>query len=121
MLLLGAKHRAVTGLEAGAREEVERTVRSPMISPPHSTIDATAAREFFDGLSYSQKRWFTLGLAEAKKPETRPAPREVVRMAALLSYVIAIGSSAIMPPLGDDALNRLFERLMALVRIGTSD
>jgi len=30
-----------------------------------------AAREFFDGLSYSQKRWFTLGLAEAKKPETR--------------------------------------------------
>ena len=24
-----------------------------------------------DGLSYSQKRWFTLGLAEAKKPETR--------------------------------------------------
>ena len=30
-----------------------------------------AARAFFDGLSYSQRRWFVLGIEEAKKPETR--------------------------------------------------
>ena len=29
------------------------------------------ARQFFDGLSYSQQRWFVLGVEEAKKPETR--------------------------------------------------
>jgi hypothetical protein len=30
-----------------------------------------AAQTFFDGLSYSQRRWFVLGIEEAKKPETR--------------------------------------------------
>ena len=30
-----------------------------------------AARAFFDGLSYSQRRWFVLGIEEAKRPETR--------------------------------------------------
>ena len=44
-----------------------------------------------------------------------------VRMAALLPYVIAIGSSAIMPPLSDDDLNRLYERIVALVRVGMHD
>ncbi len=32
------------------------------------------ARAFFDGLSYSQRRWFVLGIEEAKKPETRCPP-----------------------------------------------
>ena len=29
------------------------------------------ARRFFDGLPYSQRRWFAMGIEEAKKPETR--------------------------------------------------
>ena len=44
-----------------------------------------------------------------------------VRMAALLPYVIAIGSSAIMPPLSDEDLALLYERIVALVRIGIAD
>ena len=31
----------------------------------------TAARRFFDGLSYSERRWFVLGVESAKTPETR--------------------------------------------------
>ena len=30
-----------------------------------------AAKRFFDGLSYSQRRWFVDGIEGAKKPETR--------------------------------------------------
>ncbi len=29
------------------------------------------ARQFFDGLPYSQRKWFVLAIDEAKKPETR--------------------------------------------------
>lgn len=29
------------------------------------------ARRFFDGLSYSDRRWYVLGIEEAKTPETR--------------------------------------------------
>ena len=77
MLSFGADHRAATGLQAGdpvtvdlVRDEAERTVDLPDDFAAALTANA-AAQEFFDGLSYSQKRWFTLGLAEAKKPETR--------------------------------------------------
>jgi AcrR family transcriptional regulator len=38
-----------------------------------------------------------------------------VRLAALLPYVLAIGASTIMPPLGDEDLHRLFERVVSLV------
>ena len=40
---------------------------------------------------------------------------EEVRLAALLPYVIAIGASAIMPPLSNDDLHRLYERILTLV------
>jgi uncharacterized protein YdeI (YjbR/CyaY-like superfamily) len=30
-----------------------------------------AAKRFFDGLSYSNQRWFVLSVEGAKKPETR--------------------------------------------------
>ncbi len=77
MLSFGTEHRAATGLGAGdpvtldlVRDEAERTVE--LDDDFASALAAHAsAQEFFDGLSYSQKRWFTLGLAEAKKPETR--------------------------------------------------
>lgn len=64
---------------------------------------------------------------EGRLEEIRSVWRKVtddedeVRMAALLPYVIAIGSSAIMPPLSDDDLNRLYERIVALVRVGMHD
>lgn len=44
---------------------------------------------------------------------------EEVRLAALLPYVVAIGASAIMPPLGDDDLHRLYEMIISLVPEGT--
>lgn len=77
MLSFGAEHRVATGLVAGdpvtldlVRDEAERTV--DLDDDFASALAANpSAQEFFDGLSYSQKRWFTLGLAEAKKPETR--------------------------------------------------
>lgn len=46
---------------------------------------------------------------------------EEVRLGALLPYVIAIGASAIMPPLGDDDLHRLYERILTLVPDGPLD
>ncbi len=33
--------------------------------------DDASAKRFFEGLSYSQKRWFVDGIEGAKKPETR--------------------------------------------------
>lgn len=77
MLSFGAEHRAATGLEAGdpvtldvVRDEAERTVELDDDFAAALAANASA-QEFIDGLSYSQKRWFTLGLAQAKKPETR--------------------------------------------------
>lgn len=46
---------------------------------------------------------------------------EEVRFAALLPYVVAIGASAIMPPLGDDDLHHLYEMIISLVPHGTPD
>ena len=77
MLSFGAEHRTATGCVAGdrvtldlIRDDAERTVE--LDDDFAAALGAnTVAQEFFDGLSYSQKRWFTLGLAEAKKPETR--------------------------------------------------
>lgn len=40
---------------------------------------------------------------------------EEVRLAALLPYVVAIGASAIMPPLADDDLQCLYEMIISLV------
>jgi hypothetical protein len=87
MLSFGADHRAATGLEAGdrvtlVRDEAERTVE---LADDFATALASdsSAQAFFDGLSYSQKRWFTLGLAAAKKPETRA--RRIEKYVAMLA------------------------------------
>ena len=77
MLSFSAEHRAATGLEAGdpvtvnlVLDTAERVVEVPDDFAA-ALAAAPGAREFFDGLSYSQQRFFTLGLADAKKPETR--------------------------------------------------
>ncbi|HEX6886545.1 MAG TPA: YdeI/OmpD-associated family protein [Candidatus Nanopelagicales bacterium] len=77
MLSFGAEHRVATGLEPGdgvtielIRDEAERTVE--LADDFAAALAANAsAKAFFDGLSYSQQRWFSLGVAGAKKPETR--------------------------------------------------
>ena len=89
MLSFSAEHRVATGLRAGdpvtldlALDTGERTVE---IDEDFAAALAAepAARAFFDGLSYSQKRYFTLGLASAKKPETRAA--RIAKYVAMLA------------------------------------
>ena len=77
MVGVSAENRAAAGVEGGQHIEVEleldtapRTVEVPedfaAALAPHP-----AARAFFDGLNYSERRWFVLGIEDAKTPETR--------------------------------------------------
>ena len=77
MLGVAAEHRAATGIEAGDEIEVDleldtapREVEVPADFAAALDADADAKR-FFDGLSYSNKRRFTLSIADAKSEETR--------------------------------------------------
>jgi uncharacterized protein YdeI (YjbR/CyaY-like superfamily) len=56
-ILLGGK--TATGLRVPDEVVADALDRDP------------AARRFFDGLSYSQRQWFVLGIEEAKTAETR--------------------------------------------------
>jgi hypothetical protein len=77
MVGVSADNRAAAGVAGGDEVEVEleldtapREVEVP--ADFAEALDARPeARTFFDGLSYSQRRWFVLGIEEAKKPETR--------------------------------------------------
>ncbi|ONI71578.1 hypothetical protein BWI15_15525 [Kribbella sp. ALI-6-A] len=77
MVGVNADNRAAAGVAGGDEVEVEleldtapREVDVP--ADFAAALDARPeARKFFDGLSYSQRRWFVLGIEEAKKPETR--------------------------------------------------
>jgi hypothetical protein len=77
MVGVSAENRAASGVEGGQEIEVElaldtapRTVEVPAdfaaALAPHPE-----ARGFFDGLNYSERRWFVLGIEDAKTPETR--------------------------------------------------
>ncbi len=77
MLPVSAEHRAGAGVQAGDEVDVEleldtapREVAVPPDFAAALAADAQAMR-FFDGLSYSQQRWFVLGVEGAKKAETR--------------------------------------------------
>jgi hypothetical protein len=77
MLGVAAEHRAATGIDAGDEIEVDleldtapREVEVPADFAAALDADADAKR-FFDGLSYSNKRRFTLSIADAKSEETR--------------------------------------------------
>ncbi|WP_328328754.1 YdeI/OmpD-associated family protein [Kribbella sp. NBC_00382] len=77
MVALSVKHREAAGVAGGDEVDVEialddqpREVEVP--ADFAAALDAEPkARAFFDGLSYSQRSWFVLGIEEAKKPETR--------------------------------------------------
>ena len=88
LLGVNADNRAATGVEAGALLEVDIELDT---APREVTVPddfATAldpypeARRFFDGLSYSERRWFVLGIEDAKTAETRT--RRIEKAAARL-------------------------------------
>jgi Bacteriocin-protection, YdeI or OmpD-Associated len=55
--------------------ELELDTEDRVVTVPPDLAKAlrgdAAARRFFDGLPYSQQRWFVAGIEGAKKPETR--------------------------------------------------
>ena len=74
---VAAEHRSAAGVEAGDQLEVDleldtapREIEVPVDFAAALDRDQ-AAKAFFDGLSYSNKRRFTLSIEEAKSPETR--------------------------------------------------
>jgi hypothetical protein len=76
-LSLSAENRELTGVAAGDEVEVEieldeqpREVTVPADFAQALDGDAVAKR-FFEGLSFSQKQWFVLGIEDAKTPATR--------------------------------------------------
>jgi hypothetical protein len=77
MIPVAAEHREAAGLAAG--DEVEVTIEldtepREVIVPPDfaSALDRDpAAKKFFEGLSYSNKRRFVLSIEDAKSEETR--------------------------------------------------
>lgn len=77
MVGVNAERRAAAGLTGGDEIEVELELDTEPreLAVPEdfaAALDAEPkARAFFDGLSYSQRSWFVLGIEEAKKPETR--------------------------------------------------
>ena len=74
---LSAENRTAAGVSAGDEVDVdvELDTESRRVTLPADFAGALdehpEARRFFDGLSYSQQRWFMLGIEGAKKPETR--------------------------------------------------
>ncbi|TDU91212.1 uncharacterized protein DUF1905 [Kribbella voronezhensis] len=77
MIGVSAERRAAAGIEGGDEIDVELELDTAPreVAVPADFAKALdgepAARKFFDGLSYSQRSWFVLGIEEAKKPETR--------------------------------------------------
>jgi hypothetical protein len=77
MISLSAKNREAAGVAAGQEVDVELELDTAPreVAVPEDLAAALAAEPkalaFFDGLSYSQRSWFVLGIEEAKKPETR--------------------------------------------------
>ncbi|MDX6281518.1 MAG: hypothetical protein QOH03_2589 [Kribbellaceae bacterium] len=77
MVALSVKHREAAGVAGGVEVEVEIVLddQPREVEVPEdfaAALDAEPkALAFFDGLSYSQRSWFVLGIEEAKKPETR--------------------------------------------------
>jgi hypothetical protein len=77
MLGVSADVRSKARVEAGDRVRVDLVLDTEErhVEVPKDFAAAMRgeppARRFFDGLSYSQQRWFVEGIESAKKPETR--------------------------------------------------
>ena len=77
MIGMPPEHRAAAGVEPGDTLEVEVTLDTEVrevVLPPEfaAALDPwPEARRFFDSRNYSERRWFVLGIEDAKTPETR--------------------------------------------------
>ena len=77
LIPVSAEVRAAAGVTAGDELEVdiEPDTAPREVAIPADLADAleadAAAKRFFDGLSYSHKRWYVLPIEGAKSPETR--------------------------------------------------
>ena len=77
MLGVAAGHRERAGVEAGDTLEVELELDTAPreIVVPEDFAEALGAepraKAFFEGLSYSERRWFVLNIESAKAAETR--------------------------------------------------
>jgi hypothetical protein len=77
MIPLSAENRAAAGVAAGDEVDVSLELDTELreVAVPPDFAEALAADpdalRFFDGLSYSQRRWFVLGITDAKTAATR--------------------------------------------------
>jgi Bacteriocin-protection, YdeI or OmpD-Associated/Domain of unknown function (DUF1905) len=77
MVGVSAENRKSAGVAGGGETDIDIELDSQpreVVLPPDfkKALDQEpAARRFFDGLSYSQRRWFVMGIEEAKTAETR--------------------------------------------------
>jgi hypothetical protein len=77
MVGVSAENRAAAGVAGGEDIEVDlvldtapRTVEVPADFAAALAAEPRA-KMFFEGLNYSERRWFVLGVEDAKTPETR--------------------------------------------------
>ncbi len=88
LLPVSAEHRASAGVAAGDVVDVELEVDTEPreVSVPDDLATALEAdrkaREFFESLSYSQKKWYVLPIEQARAAETRE--RRVGKALAML-------------------------------------
>jgi len=73
MISLSAENRALTGVAGGDEVDVEVELDSEKreVEVPPALAQDAAAKRFFESISYSKQRWFTLQVADAKSDETR--------------------------------------------------
>lgn len=77
MVGVSAENRAAAGVAGGddVEVEVELDTAPRTVEVPEDFVAALArypdARGFYDRLNYSERRWFVLGIEDAKTPETR--------------------------------------------------
>jgi hypothetical protein len=77
MIGVSAENRAAAGVTGGEDVDVDLELDTAprTVEAPEDFVAALAsypeARAFFERLSYSERRWFVLGIDDAKRPETR--------------------------------------------------
>jgi hypothetical protein len=88
MVGVSAENRKIVGVGAGDKVEVtlELDTEPRVVTVPPDFEKAlgrrSGAKKFFDGLSYSKKQWFVLGIEGAKTAETRE--RRIAKAIAML-------------------------------------
>ena len=88
LIPVSADNREKAGVAAGNEVHVEvvlDTEPREVTVPPDlaaALADDAQPREFFDGLSYSQKQWYVLPIEQAKTAETRE--RRIAKAVAML-------------------------------------